>query len=289
MFVSPQDAVPYTPTSDSLDSVSIFSLSLSSTGSTSTKTPASTQQRQPAAYNEDQQPYLRVTRPPASANGTLPARVQPQKSQPRQPVPVPVNQNGSQQITSGVFSNSVFWKLATEAVEREKEAAQAQAAEARAAATATADRSQFLMRQFGALKAREAAAKEAVKLANAKVTAAAGQMEKMKQTQAEVRGTKRGRIIIVRNFRVCFSSVQLLSPHGCFTMHPYWPSELLSYHPVCFPTLYRFTPSFSHHALSSLQEVAELRATVAELKGQVNRCAFVDKSPSTMGLACRTY
>ena len=251
MFVSPQDAVPYTPTSDSLDSVSIFSLSLSSTGSTSTKTPASTQQRQPAAYNEDQQPYLRVTRPPASANGTLPARVQPQKSQPRQPVPVPVNQNGSQQITSGVFSTSVFWKLATEAVEREKEAAQAQAAEAKAAA--------------------------------------AGQMEKMKQTQAEVRGTKRGRMIIVRNFLVCLSSVQLLSPHGCFTMHPYWPSELLSYHPVSFPTLYRFTPSFSHHALSSLQEVAELRATVAELKGQVNRCAFVDKSPSTMGLACRTY
>ena len=222
VYCSPQDDIPYTSTSDSLDSVSIFSPSLSSTRSTSTKAPASTQKRQSAAYNNDQQPYLRITRQPTSTNtrpsqpssgGTLPARGQLHKSQTKQPAHL-VNQNGSQQITTlpeplqvdtksdGVLSNSVFWKYAAEAVEREKEMAQTQAAQARAAAAATADRSQFLMRQFGALKEREAAAKEAVKQANAKVKTTERQMEKMKTTQAEVRGKEGAR---------CFLLVTLLS------------------------------------------------------------------------------
>ena len=97
------------------------------------------------------------------------------------------------QVDSQVDNSGVFWKYAAEAVEREKEAAQAQAAEAKAAAAVTAERSQFLMRQLGALKEREAAAKEAVKHANVKVKATEKQMEKMKQTQAEVSGRGRGR------------------------------------------------------------------------------------------------
>ena len=97
------------------------------------------------------------------------------------------------QVDSQVDNSGVFWKYAAEAVEREKEAAQAQAAEAKAAAAVTAERSQFLMRQLGALKERETAAKEAVKHANVKVKATERQMEKMKQTQAEVSGRGRGR------------------------------------------------------------------------------------------------